>query len=140
MTDCIKRYYDIFMADHFDIDSITTRDDITDMLHTYCDETASFISLEDCILAINQMFDNQLNAIQEYINEYGDIPIYNNDIIRTYRILAYLAIHRYIHDKLDEPEPDIINIVDNVVLNDDERSEASTEEYNDSDISSVDDD
>jgi hypothetical protein len=130
MVHTLDFYYHDFMEYHLDTDA--GHDDITDQVHTYCDETAAHMAHNECISIINEMFDDPLNAIQEYINEYGDIPIYDNNVNRTYGTLCFLAMHRYILDQLGNDEPDIINHIEPVVFNDDERSVATTEEDNNS--------
>jgi hypothetical protein len=85
-------YYDVFKNDYNDY-----HDD--DNIYQFCDNIASRLSKNECIQLINEQFGDQLTAIQEYINEYGDIPIYDNNVYRTYLILAYLALKTYINNQ-----------------------------------------
>jgi len=128
MVHSLDFYYHDFMEYHLDTDA--GHDDITDQVHTYCDETAAYMAHNECISIINEMFDDPLNAIQEYINEYGDIPIYDNNVNRTYSILCFLAMHRYILDQLANDAMD--RYIRDELGNDDERSVATTEEDNNS--------
>ncbi len=99
------------LADYYEdyITNYHNPDDDYDNLHTYCDNEASLLSYAGCILTINERFDNQLEAIQSYINEYGEIPIYDNDVNRTHHILAFHAMMEYIIDRLDDDNNDALS-------------------------------
>ena len=124
-------YYDLFKNEYNNVYD-------EDHIHEFCDTTASNLLFNECIQLINERFGNQLIAIKEYMDEYGDIPIYDNDIKRTYHILAYLALKRYIDEENDynrryldnDTDNDADDENDNDNDNDEVLSQASTIDIN----------
>jgi len=100
----LNDYYEDYITYHYN-----PNDDDNDSLHTYCDNEASVLSYTNCIFIINEWFDNQLEAIQSYINEYGEIPIYDNDVNRTHHILAFHAMMEYMRNRLDDEDNDALS-------------------------------
>jgi len=88
-------YYNEYINNHYNPD-----DDNDDSLHTYCNDKSSQLGRADCLIIIDEMFDNQLEAIQSYMIEYDEMPVYRYNMIKTHRILAFHAIMEYIRDRM----------------------------------------
>jgi hypothetical protein len=113
----LSDYYDEFTGEVLPQD----RDELSDRLHEYCDTEASNMNNDTCIRIINEHFGNQLEAIQSYMDEYGEFVIASNINI-WYNRLAFLALKLYINDRL----PNDYETTDNDNDNDDDDSNAST--------------
>jgi hypothetical protein len=95
-------YFDDFKEYYYKKNNNKNDDD--DEINEYCDNRASEIYYIQCLEIINEKFGDPLEAIKSYLEEYGEIPIYNNDIGRTHHILAFHAMNQYIKERLKEEE------------------------------------
>jgi len=113
----LSDYYDEFTGEVLPHD----RDELSDRLQEYCDTEASNMNNDTCIRIINEHFGNQLEAIQSYIDEYGEFIIASNINI-WYNRLAFHALKLYINDRL----PNDYDTDEEEEEDDDDNSNAST--------------
>lgn len=96
-------YFDDFKEYYYKKNN-NKNDDDDDEINEYCDNRVFEITYFQCLEIINKKFGDPLEAIKSYLEEYGEIPIYNNDIGRTHHILAFHAMNQYIKERLKEEE------------------------------------
>jgi hypothetical protein len=78
----------------------------TENIDEFCNTNAVRLYYKDCIELINEVFEDQINAINEYKKEYEynlfDIMDYtNDDLMSVYITLAYFAMKTYIIKKIE---------------------------------------
>jgi hypothetical protein len=92
-------YYDLFINEYGD-------DDDGANIFEFCDTNAIGLSKNECIQLINEQFEDQINAMNEYHIHYGIELIYevfeDRNLMRIYHILAFLAMKTYILEKIND--------------------------------------